>query len=249
MKITVCTGFSPKGYEEYGKRFLETFDKYWPTEIDLVVYVEQPIETERARVVSLSECGGVADFIARNENDPVKTGKKRNALWKERHRSAPYNFRFDAVKFCRQCFIPRHAARDLPDGDLLVWLDADVVTFGTVPKRLLDDLIGDADISFLGRNGSHSEIGYWSVRLNARTRSFLDRFASIWESEDVFLLDEWHSAFVFDHVRKSISGLREMNLTPNGSGHVWFKTKLGAYTDHCKGARKALGFSPERNRT
>jgi hypothetical protein len=247
MSITVCTGFSPKGYEEYGKRFLETFEKYWPKEIGLNVYVEEPIPSDRARVVSLFECGGVGEFIERYKNDPNATGRKRNALWKERHKDAPYNFRFDAVKFCRQCFIPRHTARYLPDGDILVWLDADVVTFSTIPNRLIEDLLGDADISYLGRKNAHSEIGYWSVRLNSRTRSFLDAFAGIWENDDVFCLSEWHSAFVFDYVRKMTPGLRENNLTPTGSAHVWFQTRLGDYTDHCKGNRKALGFSPERN--
>lgn len=247
MKIQVCTGFSPKGYEEYGKRFLDSFEKHWPREIGLNVYVEQPVAAPFARVIPLAECGGVMDFIARHKDDPEKNGRKPNDKWKERHKRGGYNFRFDAVKFCRQCFIPSHTARYMADGDLLVWFDADVLTFDTPPKGFLDSIIGDADLAYLGRTGMHSEIGYWSVRLNERTRSFVDLFAFMWRSDRVFDLAEWHSAFVFDHCR-NVSRMNEKNLTPNGRGHVWFQSPLGKYTDHCKGARKALGHSPERTK-
>jgi hypothetical protein len=63
----------------------------------------------------------------------------------------------------------------------------------------------------------------------------------------VFALPEWHSAFVFDWVR-GIAQLDEANLTPEGRGHVWLQSPLARYTDHMKGARKALGYSPERMR-
>jgi hypothetical protein len=247
MISRVVTGFSPKGYEEYGRRFLEGFDKHWPREIGLIAYVEEPVKMPRGSFRSLYACDGVGAFIDRHKDDPERNGRKPNDKWRERHRRFGYNFRFDAVKFCRQCFIPRHAAADMADGDLLTWLDGDVMTFDHPPKSFLDDLIGDADIAFLGRKATHSEIGYWSVRLNTRTRTFLNRFADVWESDQVFKLDEWHSAYVFDHSRRAVP-MSERNLTPNGSGHVWFQSPLKKYTDHCKGARKALGYSPEAKR-
>jgi hypothetical protein len=243
--IRVCTGFSPKGFEEYGKRFLDSFAKHWPSDVELNVYVEEIIKCPRGRVISLFECGGVGDFIKRHRDDPEKNGRLPNDKWKERHKRGGYNFRFDAVKFCRQCFIPRQSVRYMADGDVMIWLDADVVTFDTPPKDFGKTLIGDADIAFLGRTGMHSEIGYWSIRVNERTRRFVNRLASIWETDEVFSLPEWHSAFVFDHVRSEMR-LIENNLTPGGRGHVWFQSPLGKYTDHCKGARKAAGISPER---
>jgi hypothetical protein len=243
--IVVSTGFSPNGYIEYGQRFLTSFEKHWHPDIILNAYVEEPIASKRARIVSLHECGGVADFIKRHSGIPEHNGKGSKEKWKERHRRFDYNFRFDAVKFCRQCFIPRHTVRYMQDGDIFTWLDGDVVTLETTPKGFLASLIGDSDIAFLGREGTHSEIGYWSIRVNERTRRFVDRLASIWETDDVFDLPEWHSAFVFDHLRKTMP-MREHNLTPRGRGHVWFQSPLAAYTDHCKGARKAAGISPER---
>ena len=40
MSVAVVTSFSPSGYKLYGKRMLETFEKYWPSDIKLYVYYE-----------------------------------------------------------------------------------------------------------------------------------------------------------------------------------------------------------------
>lgn len=244
--IRVCSGFSPAGYTEYGQRFLDTFDQHWPRDIDLTVYTEQPVAVPRGECRDLWQCQGVKEFVDRHSANPLYNGKVPTAVWRDKHRTRGYHFKTDAVKFCRQCFIPRDAAIDMADGDILVWLDADVVSFADLPRKFVEDLLGDADLVFLGRRGTHSEIGFWAVRLNERSRAFLDHFAHVWVCGVVFTLAEWHSAFMFDWCRANQFGLRQKNLTPNGTGHVWFQSPLRKYTDHCKGERKALGYSPER---
>ena len=237
--IKVCTGFSPAGYEQYGKRFLETFHKHWPKEFDLAVYTEEPIKVPRGTCESLWQCDGVLDFINRHKNIPDRNGTRIHSKWKERHRRFDYNFRFDAVKFCRQCFIPYHASLDLKDDDILIWLDGDVISLSDVPEKFILRLLCEKEITFLGRVGYHSEIGFWAVRINKYTRQFLKMFSETWKTDKVFELEEWHSAFVFDWCRKKMN-LNENNLTPEGRGDVWKQSPLRAYTDHLKGKRKAL---------
>jgi hypothetical protein len=247
MTIKVCSGFSQAGYVEYGTRFLETFDAHWPQTIALEVFTEAKVEMPRGSCRSLWECKGVGNFIDRHKRILAHNGREPNQFWRDKHRVRGYHYKFDAVKFCRQCFIPEKASEGMADGDILVWLDADVVTFNDIPKGFVEKLIGDADIAFLGRERFHTELGFWAVRINARTREFLFQFADIWRTDRVFSLPEWHSAFVFDHCRRK-AGLNERNLTPKGSGHVWFQSPLRHYTDHCKGERKSLGYSPERSK-
>lgn len=244
--IRVCSGFSETGYKEYGEQFLETFHRYWPRTVELVVFTEAYVEMPRGSCRSLWECRGAAQFIARHRENPERCGTKQHAKWKPRYIGRPYNFRFDAVKFSKQCFIPEAAAEGMEDGDILVWLDADVVTFANVPDGVVESLLGDADIVFLGRQGTHSEIGFWAVRLNYRTREFLAMFADTWRSDKVFELDEWHSAFVFDWCRRHTSMI-QLNMTPQGRGHVFTESPLQFWLDHLKGdRRKQLGVSPER---
>lgn len=249
---TVCTGFSPAGYTEYGRNFLDTFDRFWPTSVKLMCYVEtkgDEIPIPRGAYRSLWNCPGVAEFIARHKNNKAANGREPNQYWRPKHHLGGYHFAFDAVKFCRQCFIPEEAACWLPDGEILAWSDADVVTLRPIPENFVEDLLGEADLCCLMREGTHSEIGFWAVRLNSRTRPFLAKFADIYRSDAVFKLPAWHSAYVFDYARSLFPDLKELNLSPGGivgNKHVWHQTILGQYLDHLKGARKAMGRSPER---
>jgi hypothetical protein len=231
----VITGFHPAGYAEYAHRFFKTFEKHWPADVRLVAYVEEPIRIARAETVSAWECWGLQKFLDRYAQH---TGRGSNG----------YDFRRDAVKWCKQLFFPEHAAANLPDGEVVAWFDADVIFDHDVPPGLVEGLLGeDADLCYLGRAPYHSELGFWAVRLNRHTRLLLTALADAYREAHVFRLREWHSAYVFDHCRTLFSGtLSYRNLTPGGKGHVWFESPLGAFSDHLKGRRKALGRSPER---
>lgn len=254
MRIVVCSGFSPAGYKQYGKEFLASFDKFWPEEVELLVYCEEEVEVSRNGFMNLSDCRGVEDFIHRHSDDSEANGRKQTARtvnWKPKDSLKGYSYKYDAVKFSRQCFIPEQAAIEtqLMDDDILVWLDADVMTFDKIPDRFIQKLLGTNDLCYLGRGNMHSEIGFWAVKIGYHTRKFLRTFANIYRSDDVFNFDEWHSAFIWDKCREGLEpNLKVKNLTPNGSGHVWFQSPLAKFTDHLKGDfRKKRGKSLERS--
>lgn len=201
------------------------------------------------------DCRGLQQFLhGVCLPDPVKNGRAEapGQRWKAKERENKYSYRYDAAKFCRQLFIPEHAASLLPDGDILAWMDADVYAFKPVPVDLPERLLGGKFLGYLGRENTskgyrHPEIGFWVVELNQQTRRFLHALADIYRTGKVFELQEWHSAFVFDHVRKATLSVEAThNITPDGEGHVWFQNDLlASCLDHCKGSRKAVGHSPE----
>lgn len=246
---TVCSGFHPAGYQQYGERFLRTFARHWAPEIDLVVYTEEPVEMPRGECRMLWECAGAREFNDRHSGDLRRSGRASIEGWRPKDRRTGYGWRFDALRWYKQCIIPHDAAQHLPDGQVLTWLDADVVTFAPVEADLIPSMLVGADLMYMGRGGYHSEIGFWAVRLNAATRSFLRAIASIYTSDMFLALPEHHSAYVFDDCRKTaeLNGLRSKNLTHGvGAGHVWHRQVLGEVTDHLKGSRrKELGYSPE----
>jgi hypothetical protein len=257
MPVTVCTGWSPRGWLEYGKTFKRTFREFWPESVEGEAYVEElaagTVRGDTSFVErSLWDCSGMSEFLQRHEHEPVANGREFRVghNWKHGDLAKGYSFRYDAVKFSRQCFIPETAAARLPDGDILVWLDGDVVTHSPVPSGFIEGLVGDSDGVYLGRGRKHSEIGFWAMRLGGHTRAMLGALASWYRTSSVFELKEWHSAFVWDHTRRAAeaNGARFADLTPNGHDHVWHQSPLAAYTDHLKGGRKALGRSPERVR-
>ena len=252
---TIITGFSPKGYDQYGAQFLDSFDRYWPRDVRLLCFVEEstPGPIPRGAERSLWSCKGMREFIQRHGGHPRANGREPiPGRWSPKHVARGYYYKFDAVKFSRQCFIPEGAADELPDGEVMAWMDADVVTFKAIPPGFVEGLLGAHDLCYLGRNGMHTELGFWAVRLNPRTRRILARLADLFRSDAIFGLQEWHSAYAFDYTRKieeALAGepIRALNLTPRGTGHVWFQSPLGRYTDHLKGdRRKAAGRSLER---
>lgn len=258
MATTIVSGFSPAGYEEYAIGFVKSFDFYWPDVYKLIIYTEEPIKFQPRKPGQITErslwvCNGVEQFINQHKDCKQRNGREPHDKWIKRdHRDFlrhGYTYRFEAVRFCRQLFIPEHAASTLPDGDIMVWFDADTYTFDHIPVGWIEGLIGFNDLVTLGRDGASSEIGFWAVTLNERSRAFLKSIGDCYRSGQIFQLNEWHSGYVFDRMAEKAhkNGLTHKSLTDSNNGHVWFQCAVGKYTDHLKGTkRKQLGYSPER---
>lgn len=255
MAVTVCTGWHPPAWEHYASRFVETFDKHWPGDVRLIGYAEQPAEMVRGVCRDLWSIPGARQFYDTHSKILAHCGLEPTPHWRPKDRRIFANtgeaaWRWDALRFFKQCIIPDAASKELPDGDVLVWLDADIVTFADVPADLLDKLLGRADICYLGRNKG-AEIGFWAVRLNPDSRKFLAELSAMYLEDRVFGLPQWHSAFAFDHVRLQCqrAGLAAKDLTPGGRDHVFVVSPIGRWLDHLKGSRrKNLGYSPEHPR-
>lgn len=236
-KITVVTGFSSAGYCLYGRRFIETFRKFVPEDIGLIAYVAEPIDMPRGRYVLHSQLSGVNEFVERNKNIPEHCGARAVHNWRKKDVKAGYSYRHDAVKFCWQLCYPNHAANSMRDDEILTWFDGDVVFTDNMSTSVIDSGMVNADLIYLGRR-THTELGFWSIKLNARTRQFLHKMADMYTSEDVFKLPEWHSAYVFDHCRGLFRDIPTKDLTPNDAGDVWHRSPLRRFSVHLKGKLK-----------
>lgn len=245
MIIRVCSGWHPAGSVQYGQRFLKSFDRHWPQRVELQVYTERPEPMPRGACRDLWAIPGAREVAQFMDQHPRYAGRNVQPDWKPKDRAAGYNFRFDAAKFWKQILIPQAAAIGLDDDDILIWLDGDVDTTAPVPVTRIVDMLINADVAFLGRSPKHSEIGFWAIRISQNARYFLETIANIYRSGEFVDLAEWHSAFVWDHVRRSFEAgdrLECHNLCPPGArGHVWPATELAAYTRHDKGSRKPRG--------
>jgi len=246
MSLTVITGAWGKHRADYARPFLASFEKHWPEEVRLILYSDGPIaDPGRAEIRSLADCAGYTEFMERHGSSMLLRGASPDEPrpWKASAIRDGYNFRFDAVRFAGQGFIPDDAAGRMLDGDVLCWLDADVVSHRSVPASFVEDLIGDADGAYLGRAPKHSEIGFWAMRLSEHARAMAMAFANAYRTDALLRLAEWHSAFVWDDARlwaERTLRLRMRDLTPGGSGHVWLKSPLAEYLEHRKGDRKGF---------
>lgn len=236
--IRICSGFSPTGRLQYGERFLRSFAANMPEDIELQVFAEEQTSMPRKAYRDLWSIEGAREFEERHRENLMVHGRVDNGRWKAKEKAGGYCFRFDAYKFWKQILIPQAASRGMDDGDILIWMDADVEVISRPSALDLVDLLCGAQVCYLNREPKHSEIGFWAVRLDPQTRKFLSDMAKIYTTDQFLDLKEWHSAFVWDVARKSAS-LNEKSICRRGArGHVWPSTRLAKWFRHDKGDRK-----------
>jgi len=224
--MRAITTFPPEAYDIYAQTFLETFVKHW--EIPLTVYFEQ-LPMFRSPKVNWVDLTNIPKF----ENFRKKAPKE------------PESYLYDAGRFSCKAFAQLDAFKRY--GGKIFWLDADIVTFQDVPKRLLYRLIKGTHLCYLGRQDSYSECGF--VGFNCDHPNFQDfhsHYRSMYEQNKVYTLPYHTDCHAFDASREG----KGRNLTPGGKGveHVFCYSPIGRFCDHLKGPRKQLGFSPEHPR-
>lgn len=235
MTVTACSLVWGTAWERYGKTFVSSFARYWPVSNELVVVSDRHLAINRGVSLPLQAIPGVDAFRRRWADIPKAAGREIAGAKVDEN---GYSWRHDALKWMPQAMAPMAALDELKDGDIFVWLDADVETTKPVPNGWVQDLIGICDVACLQRDGTHSEIGFYALRMNSRTRLLLEKFAMFYRTDKVFELREWHSAFVFDRCLESIPGLVVRNLNPGGKGHVFPTSPLSQCLVHHKGKRK-----------
>jgi len=247
----IVTSFGTNGYRLYGRRFIETFSKHWPSDVQLTVYFENELPDcvgdTPANVVyrDLFEYGEMCQFLNEN-NDDIAKGRwpMEGKVWKPKAIKAGYNFKFDAYKFARKPFAIYHAITHT-NANAIHWLDADIVTLQPVPQTLLHETLPrDYDISRLHRPGYHSECGYIGITVCHDTVAFYKEFKNLYLDGRYLTLKEWHDSFVFDVLLRNNPNFNVYDIPHQSKRHPFVNSILGEYMDHLKGVeRKRRGKS------
>lgn len=234
MTVRVATLMWGTAWERYGNKFAYTFTKQWDPSIELVNVVDRPLEFERSKELLLSEIPEYQEFKDWFKDNPVRASVPDQHQWK-----------YDAIKWLPQALTPHAVLERNPhwvDGDIFVWLDADTVFTDTIDESWIEKVLDGHDVACLQRKPVHTEIGFYALRLNEKTRAAMKRFSDYFTQRTVFDLKEWHSAFVWDasiDADPSIS-INNLNKT-NDRTHVFPLTVLAEKIVHNKGHRKPGG--------
>lgn len=238
MMIRVVSLVWGSAWERYGRTFARTFGQFWPGDVELVIVTDKTVDSFRGRQVALEEIEGYRAFHDRWSSDLRAMGHRPPPGTKTNENG--YSWRHDAVKWMPQGLAPAAALEGMQDGDIFVWFDADTETLSPVPHGWIESLLGGGDVAALFRPRRHTEIGFYAMRIDDRTRRVLERFADFYRSDKVFDLPEWHSAYVWDRALETEPTLKLTNLNPkNENGHPWPASRLSEHTAHWKGKRKA----------
>jgi hypothetical protein len=227
--VTTC---HKAGFEEYGHRLLETF-KHFPQGTELWWYTEG---------YNLPKTDGVVE-ISLDKLYDLQAFKLRHANF------VPPNYLFDVVRFSHKIYAAVDALMDYKG--IGAWLDADVLALKDIPPNYLESHLRKAYIACFKRKGMYTETGFWIADCShEQHQAFMSTLVEWYDSGVFKTLPIWTDSEVFDAtVRRfeknglistvSMSGAYEHDM------HPMAKVDLAQYLDHCKGARKAAGFSPE----
>ena len=245
--ITVITTFSNNGWKEYGKRFVDTFVQHWPIDIKLKIYCdslpqEYPNSVNIEWVILNEVCPDLVAFKQRHKDNPHAhglrpDGKKKSYLW-------------DAVKFAHKSYCVSHAALNSTT-DLIIWLDADVVTHSAVPFEFIESLLPqDNYCAYLGREKIYPECGFVVYNTKSEYNTiFMQDWQDLYNTDSLLKEIEYHDSYLFWQLVKkhTANGMKTTNLSeghPHRPGvHVFINSPLGKYMDHLKGKRKKDGHS------
>jgi len=259
-RFAVVTTCHAQGYEQYGRRMVESFLAHWPAEVPLLLYhegFEPPQAPGRIEPHDLpASSPALVAFKTRHLDNPRAHG--RQLPWARLRlgpvsmplpvRTRKASYRWDAVRFAHKSFAIFDAARRT-DADVLIWIDADTLFFGDVDLAELNRLApADCAVACL-RRPNHSECGFVAYHLrDAHTPRLLAEFEAMYTQDLLFNEREYHDSYLFDVVRQRAEARgAKVHDIAEGAGwqasHVLINSRLGAFMDHMKGGRKAEGRS------
>ena len=198
--ITVISTFSDEGWKQYGKRFVETYVKYWPKEIKLKIYCDTVQEGfPSVEWIKLNDvCPDLVKFKERHKNNQHAHGLKPDGSKK--------SYLWDAVKFAHKSYCVSHAALN-SSTDLIIWLDADVVTHSPVPFEFIESLLPQNHYcAYLGRQKIYPECGFVVYDTTSKhNKIFMQDWQNYYNKDSLFNEIEYHDSYLFWQLVKNIS--------------------------------------------
>lgn len=240
MKKAVVTTFPLEMYDLVARDMLISFDKFWPSDIELFIAFDCISSDEHSKMEN--ELNSILtsgrEFFVCNE-----WGQEQQKFM-ERTADSGDNYRFHIKKFSHKVFalagVKNHCLQ--AGHEMLIWLDADVITHRPITHEILENEllppVTDA-ISYLGRKDApHSECGFVGYNLKGGGQEIIEKMMDMYTSDSILQLPGWTDCDALDHVAKPYE---KKNLSQDIDGwHVWPKSPLGKYMEHKKGRRKNI---------
>jgi hypothetical protein len=196
MSTLVITTFSEDGYHLYGKKLIETWCRYWPTEgYTLRIYAEHNLHVDDPRVEIINLNDVSPKLLAFKDSCETKMSlleinkanrKSRNKILK-------------TMKWCHKVYAIDHALHS--GHKFVIFLDGDTYTKNTVEPGILESLSTRTlfSVHFEKLQGmAHYETGLIIFNTHHRQSSDLkEHLTSAYDSGEIFELPKSWDGFWF----------------------------------------------------
>lgn len=233
--IAVITTFPNNCFDLYARDMLTSFVKYWPSEVALLIQLDD------------DQLADDVQRIIRPQDGVVCGRQKEHHAFVERNKGKddPNDYRKQAVRFCHKVFAIKHASESIMKARedklldaprYLVWMDADVITHTAVTmEQLVKCLPIERDrVAYLGRKDwDHSECGWLAFDLDHGGADIIKDVVLEYTEDMVFSRKQWHDSFIWDLV---IQDTKATNLTVDKPGmDIWPHSPMADFCTHFKG--------------
>lgn len=233
MKSKIITTLGPGGWDLYGKRFVESFTRFWPRDMALEIW-HHDLEGN----VPSFDAPGVS-FHALEETPSFQ--KLKAHLGAEAKDGPTLQYCFKAVAL---------AMAVTPELDWIGFVDADTETMRPVDGELLAQLFDDEyHLTYLYRKSVAESEGSWFA-FNLATpdgASLLADYWGLYHTFEAFHYKKAHDNAVLDRLTllHRAHGLKVKNLAEGALGlDAFHQSPLGAYMIHYKGPDKKTIANP-----
>ena len=242
-KIAVCSTFPNEHFNLCAAEMLATFKAYWPEDVKIYIQLDQqPEETFTELNNSIIDIvGEERAFIAGLFDEDQKNFIER---WKD-HK--PKTYMDDVVKFSHKVFALEKCADAIKDDiDVLIWLDADVITKKPITHEWLESVLpaDDEVCSYLGRDTLYSECGWVAYNLKNLGWELLNGMKQQYVDDDFaeYLKTGWTDCHVFDYKRADLKCKNLSSFFKYGVNaiDVWSQSDLAQRMVHRKGQKKVV---------
>lgn len=249
--INAVTCYNTKGFYQTGNLLIKSFIEFWPKEVSLTVYLDDPIpkqdlikdDTHKSRVTyKILDNKDLLSFKERHRNN-----KKAHGLSEDQ--TSDYNYRTDAVRFSHKVFALFQFLEE-NETDLLIWLDGDSRTHSTIGIGNIESWCPDGKFAgYLARPWMYTETGFHIFNMKHEiANDFLDTWKQYYIDDSIFRLDMWTDCHTYDDAMKKFDVNQWHNLSPNiKHNHPFINGPLGEFMDHMKGDRKKKGTSNRKD--
>jgi hypothetical protein len=231
MRAKIVTTIGPKGWETYGRRFAESYKKFWPADIPLEIWHHDLGD-------NVPSFEGVT---FRALEDTASFHKLKARLGSEAKDGPSLQYCFKAVAL---------ASSVTPELDWIGFIDADTEAMRHVDSQLLEQLFDDkVHLTYLYRKSVAESEGSWFAFNLATVKgaSLLADYWGLYDSFEAFHYKKAHDNAVLDRLvlLHRAHGLLVKDLSPGALGlDAFHQSTLGAYMIHYKGPDKQTIANP-----
>ena len=241
MKKYFCvTSMNQKIFDRCGKLALDSYIKYWPSSIPLILYDEDG---------TLSRYQSNKIQVRSFDNIRPKVKQMKNLGHEKK-----------VIRFSNKAFSWLDAIEN-PPGTHLIWLDADVATKDTITSSWLDSFIEDNVSTHIGvdfpavKHDWNSKIyytcetGFFCLDLS-RATEFIDLYKDVYANPTNYDFRHLYDGDVYGLCVKSLEGKMPMlDLNPKKHHTAFSRIVLKDKLAHYKGKiKKDINFNQERRR-